>query len=112
MMIPSQTLTGMISETPLKTKYATLRKSRSPLLEADTKHTDRGALDTGAASTGREKMLVRVSDLCGREEPYEIDTCDLDRAVAGTLYELSCEADGPWFIGEYQYDELRSSLAT
>ena len=49
-------------------------------------------------------MLVRVTDLCGRVESYVTDSSDLSDGIADILYELSCEAEGPWFIGELQLE--------
>ena len=50
--------------------------------------------------------MLRVTDLCGREVPYEIEEFDLDESIRDILYELSCDQNGPWFIGEFQYDEI------
>ena len=51
-------------------------------------------------------MLFRVTDLTGASAPYISEECDLPEDVRAILDELSCEVDGPWFIGEYQFDEI------
>jgi hypothetical protein len=56
-------------------------------------------------------MLVRVTDLCGRDAPYVTDSANLPDGIEDILYELSCDVDGPWFIGEIQYDEVEEEGA-
>ena len=56
-------------------------------------------------------MFVRVTDLGGRQAPFVTDDCELECEVRDMLYEFSCETEGPWCIGEKQYEEVSEAEA-